>query len=183
MAVASLVLPFLPMLPTQILLNNLLYDVSQITIPTDEVDASWLQSPHRSDIGLVKRFMLAVGPISSIFDFLTFFVLLRVFHAGEALFHTGWFVESLCTQTLVLFVIRTFERPWRSRPSAALTTTVLAVVGMGAALPSTPLGGVLGFVPLPWTYFVFVALATIAYLVLVEMAKTALVRRGTLRSS
>jgi Mg2+-importing ATPase len=180
MAVASLVLPFLPMLPTQILLNNLLYDVSQITIPTDEVDSNWLRSPHRSDIGLVKRFMLAVGPISSVFDFVTFFVLLRVFHAGEALFRTGWFVESLCTQTLVLFVIRTFERPWRSRPSAALTTTVLAVVAMGAALPSTPLGGVLGFVPLPWTYFVFVALATLAYLALVEIAKTALVRRGAL---
>jgi Mg2+-importing ATPase len=182
MAVASLVLPFLPMLPTQILLNNLLYDVSQITIPTDEVDPNWLRSPHRSDVRLVKRFMLFVGPISSVFDFLTFFVLLRVFHAGEALFRTGWFVESLCTQTLVLFVIRTFERPWRSRPSAALTTTVLAVVGLGAALPATPLGGVLGFVPLPATYFAFVALATIAYLAIVEVAKSALVRGGALET-
>src|SRR5579872_3484572 len=99
MAAASLLLPFLPMLPTQILLNNLLYDVSQITIPTDEVDDGWLRQPHRSDMALVRRFMLYIGPISSLFDFLTFFVLLRVFHADAAFFHTGWFVESLCTQT------------------------------------------------------------------------------------
>jgi Mg2+-importing ATPase len=178
MAVASVLLPFLPMLPTQILLNNLLYDVSQISIPTDDVDPGWLRRPHRSDVGLVKRFMLFVGPISSVFDFLTFFVLLRFFHASETLFHTGWFVESLCTQTLVLFVIRTFERPWRSRPSAALTTTILAVVALGAVLPSTPLARLLGFVPLPWTYFIFVALATAAYLVIVEVVKFALARSG-----
>jgi len=182
MAVASLALPFLPMLPTQILLNNLLYDVSQITIPTDDVDASWLRSPHRYDIGLVGRFMLLVGPISSVFDFLTFLALLRLFHANDTLFRTGWFVESLCTQTLVLFVIRTFERPWRSRPSAALTFTVLVVVGLGAALPSTMIGHVLGFVPLPPAYFVFVGLATVAYLALVEVAKSALVRRGALHA-
>jgi len=177
MAVASLMLPFLPMLPTQILLNNLLYDVSQLTIPTDEVDESWLRTPHRSDIGLVRRFMVFVGPISSIFDFLTFFVLLRVFHAGEALFHTGWFVESLCTQTLVLFVIRTELRPWRSRPSVPLAASVLAIVAVGAALPFTPLAGLLGFVPLPPAYLAFVAAATIAYLALVEMAKRTLLRK------
>jgi P-type Mg2+ transporter len=180
MAAASLVLPFLPMLPTQILLNNLLYDVSQITIPTDEVDASWLRGPHRSDISLVQRFMVLVGPISSLFDFLTFFVLLRVFRADQALFHTGWFVESLCTQTLVLFVIRTFDRPWRSRPSGALAATVIAVASFGAVLPVTPVAHVLGFVPLPATFFVFVAGATIAYLSLVELAKAALVRHGAL---
>jgi Mg2+-importing ATPase len=178
MAAASLLLPFLPMLPTQILLNNLLYDVSQISIPTDEVDPSWLRVPHRYDIGLVKRFMLLVGPISSLFDFLTFFVLLYFFHASEALFHTGWFVESLCTQTLVLFVIRTFDRPWRSRPSLPLTATVLAVVAIGAALPAMPFAGVLGFVPLPGKYFAFVGAATASYLALVEAAKTALLRRG-----
>jgi len=183
MAAASLLLPFLPMLPTQILLNNLLYDVSQITIPTDDVDASWLRTPHRSDIGLVRRFMVLVGPISSVFDFVTFVVLLRVFRADEAFFQTGWFVESLCTQTLVLLVIRTYERPWRSRPSTALLATVFAVVSLGAALPGTPLAPVLGFVPLPPAFYVFVAVATVAYLAIVEVAKTALVRRGTLAGS
>ena len=178
MAAASLLLPFLPMLPTQILLNNLLYDVSQITIPTDHVDASWTRKPHHSDIALVRKFMILIGPISSLFDFLTFFVLLRVFHAGHALFQTGWFVESLCTQTLVLFVIRTYERPWRSRPSAALAGTVIGMAVLGAVIPATPLAPWLGFVPLPPAYFGFVAVATVAYLAVVEMAKRALVRRG-----
>ncbi|MGO9838635.1 MAG: magnesium-translocating P-type ATPase [Polyangiaceae bacterium] len=183
MAAASLLLPFLPMLPTQILLNNLLYDVSQISIPTDDVDPSWLRRPHRSDIALVRRFMLFVGPISSIFDFLTFYVLLHFFHAKEALFHTGWFVESLCTQTLVLFVIRTFERPWKSRPSVPLTVTVFAVVGFGAALPAMPFAKVLGFVPMPLSYIGFVAAATVAYLGVVELVKEALVRRGAFVTS
>ena len=183
MAAASLLLPFLPMLPTQILLNNLLYDVSQITIPTDEVDGSWLREPHRSDIGLVRRFMILIGPISSVFDFLTFYVLLKVFHAGEAFFHAGWFVESLCTQTLVLFVIRTYERPWRSRPSRPLAATVVAMAALGAVLPATPLAHVLGFVPLSASYYAFVAVATVAYLGLVETAKRALVRRGALRAT
>jgi Mg2+-importing ATPase len=182
MAAASLLLPFLPMLPTQILLNNLLYDVSQITIPTDEVDGSWLRHPHRSDIDLVRRFMIYIGPISSIFDFLTFWVLLHVFHASEAFFHTGWFVESLCTQSLVLFVIRTYERPWRSRPSVALTVSVLGVVVVGAVLPATPVAHVLGFVQLPLPYFGFVAVASAGYLALVEIAKRALVRGGALRA-
>jgi magnesium-transporting ATPase (P-type) len=118
------------------------------------------------------------GPISSAFDFLTFFVLLRVFHAGQAFFQTGWFVESLCTQTLVLFVIRTYERPWRSRPSAALAATVIAVAAIGIAIPATPRAPLLGFVHLPASYFVFVALATGVYLTAVELAKRALVRHG-----
>jgi Mg2+-importing ATPase len=176
MAVASLLLPFLPMLPSQILLNNVLYDVAQMTIPSDAVDESWLRGPQRWDISLVRRFMLLVGPLSSIFDFVTFFVLLRVFGAKEALFHTGWFVESLATQTLVLFVIRTLRRPWQSRPSAPLAITVVATVALGAALPATPVAGVLGFVPLPPAYYVFVAMATAVYLVLVELTKTRLVR-------
>jgi P-type Mg2+ transporter len=178
MGAASLLLPFLPMLPTQILLNNLLYDVSQVTIPTDRVDASWSRRPHHSDIGLVRRFMILIGPISSVFDFLTFFVLLRLFHANQAFFQTGWFVESLCTQTLVLFVIRTYERPWRSRPSAPLTATVLAVVAIGMVIPATPIAPWLGFVRLPVSYFGFVALATSLYLAIVEVAKRALVRHG-----
>ena len=116
MAGAALFLPFLPMLPTQILLNNFLYDFAQITIPTDNVDPVYIERPQRWDIRLIRNFMLVIGPVSSLYDFLTFFVLLRVFHFGETLFHTGWFVESLATQTLVLFVIRTAGRPW-SEPS------------------------------------------------------------------
>jgi Mg2+-importing ATPase len=180
MAVASLLLPFLPMLPTQILLNNILYDLSQVTIPSDAVDASWLGAPHRSDMGLVRRFMVLIGPISSIFDFLTFFVLLRLFHADQVSFHTGWFVESLCTQTLVLFVIRTYERPWRSRPSRALAATVLLVASVGAIIPLMPFAPVLGFRPLPLIFYGFVAVATIAYLALVEMVKNWLIHSKAL---
>jgi len=171
MAGASLFLPFLPMLPTQILLNNLLYDLAQITIPTDNVDETYLQKPQHWDIGLIRNFMVYIGPISSIFDFLTFYVLLHFFRASEALFHTGWFVESLATQTLVLFVIRTSKNPLRSRPSGPLIATCLAVVVVGIYLPFSPLAGVLGFTPLPAAYFAFLALATGAYLLLVEAAK------------
>src|SRR5207249_3561217 len=117
MAGAVLVLPFLPMLPIQILVNNFLYDLAQVTIPTDRVDPDFVEHPQRWNIKLIRNFMLGIGPISSIYDFLTFFALLRVFRASEALFHTGWFVESLATQTLVLFVIRTAGNPFRSRPS------------------------------------------------------------------
>src|SRR6185369_5752212 len=171
MPTASGFLPFLPMLPTQILLNNLLYDLAQVTIPTDHVDSSFLRKPQRWDIRLVRNFMLAIGPISSLYDFLTFWVLLRVFHANEAFFHTGWFVESLATQTLVLFVIRTMQNPFRSRPSRALAATTIAVVLVAVALPYTFLARSLGFVPLPASFLVFVAFATITYLGLVEVVK------------
>jgi Mg2+-importing ATPase len=166
------------MLPGQILLNNVLYDISQLTIPTDRVDPSWTRTPHRSDIGLVRRFMVLVGPISSAFDFLTFFVLLHFFHAGPELFRSGWFVESLCTQTLVLFVIRTHGRPWKSLPSLALGATVVAVALVGALLPAMPFAPALGFAPLPVSYMAFVVVATAAYLAAVEVAKQKLVRRG-----
>jgi P-type Mg2+ transporter len=179
MAGASLFLPFLPMLPTQILLNNLLYDLAQITIPTDNVDDTYLQKPQRWDIGLIRNFMLYIGPISSVFDFLTFYVLLHFFRASEAQFHTGWFVESLATQTLVLFVIRTSRNPLRSRPSGPLIATCLAVVAIGTFLPFSPLAGVLGFTPLPARYFAFLAVATGAYLLLVEAAKRSLLDRAT----
>ena len=171
MAGASLFLPFLPMLPTQILLNNLLYDLAQLTIPTDNVDETYLQKPQRWDIGLIRRFMLFIGPISSLFDFLTFYVLLHIFQANEAQFHTGWFVESLATQTLVLFVIRTSKNPFRSRPSGPLIATCLSAVAVGIGLPFSPLAGVLGFTPLPLGYFAFLVLATGVYLLLVEVAK------------
>ncbi|HUK36620.1 MAG TPA: cation transporting ATPase C-terminal domain-containing protein, partial [Vicinamibacterales bacterium] len=177
MAAASVFLPFLPMLPTQILLNNFLYDLAQITIPSDNVDRDYLSRPRRWDIRIIRNFMIFIGPISSVFDFLTFFVLLRVFHASEALFHTGWFVESLATQTLVLFVIRTYGNPLTSRPSRSLALTTLAMVAVGVALPATPLGPTLGFVVPPLRFGVFVALATAAYLALVQVAKVALIRK------
>jgi P-type Mg2+ transporter len=177
MAAASVFLPFLPMLPTQILLNNFLYDLAQVTIPTDNVDESYLRRPQRWNMRLIRDFMLFIGPISSLFDLLTFFVLLRVFHASEQMFHTGWFVESLATQTLVLFVIRTMGNPFRSLPSRALTITTLVVTGMGAALPLTPLAGRLGFTALPAAYLVFLLAATASYLALVEVAKRRLFRQ------
>jgi Mg2+-importing ATPase len=176
MAGASLFLPFLPMLPTQILLNNLLYDLSQLTIPTDNVDDTYLKKPQHWDVGLIRNFMVFIGPISSIFDFLTFYVLLHFLHASEAQFHTGWFVESLATQTLVLFVIRTAKNPLRSRPSGPLIATCLAVVAIGLYLPFSPLAGVLGFTTLPPAYFGFVAIATGVYLLMVEFAKRMLLR-------
>jgi Mg2+-importing ATPase len=120
--------------------------------------------------------MLIIGPISSLYDFLTFYVLLRIFRAGEPEFHTGWFVESLATQTLVLFVIRSMRRPWRSRPSGALTATTLAMVAVGLLLPYTPAAQPLGFTPLPGGYFAFLGAATATYLLLVEVVKHRLFR-------
>ncbi|MBV8707724.1 MAG: magnesium-translocating P-type ATPase [Acidobacteriaceae bacterium] len=171
MAGASIFLPFLPMLPTQILLNNFLYDVAQVTIPTDAVDAAYLQTPQRWKMSLIRNFMMAIGPISSLFDFLTFFFLLRYFHARQAEFHTGWFVESLATQTLVLFVIRTFGNPLKSRPSTPLTCTVFGVVAIGVLLPFTPIASTLGFTTLPIPFFMFLAIVTGIYLLLVDWAK------------
>lgn len=169
---ASAFLPFLPMLPGQILLNNLLYDTSQLAIPTDTVDPEQLARPARWDIGLIRRFMLVFGPISSVFDFATFALMLGVFHAGAELFHTGWFVESLCTQTLVLFVIRTRRSPsYRSRPSIPLLLAVLAAVGVGVVLPYTPVAPDLGLTPLPAAFFAALAATVLVYLVLAEAAK------------
>ena len=177
MAGAALFLPFLPMLPTQILLNNFLYDLAQVTIPTDHVDRAFVRKPHRWDMRLIRDFMLWVGPVSSAFDFLTFYALLKIFHSSEQLFHTGWFVESLATQTLVIFVIRTTGNPFKSHPSRALAATTLAVVLFAVALPYTPLAPLLGFTPLPAAFLLFLLLTTGAYLLLVEAVKRRLMRR------
>lgn len=177
MALAILFLPFLPMLPSQILLNNLLYDISQVTIPTDNVDKSFIRKPKHWDIDIIRKFMFYIGPISSIFDFITFFIMLKVFAASEALFQTGWFVESLATQTLVVFVIRTVKNPWQSKPSIPLISTVLLCVALGVLLPFTPIAKFLGFIPLPATYFLFLVTATFTYLFLVEMIKRRLMWR------
>lgn len=171
MAVASVMLPFLPMLPQQILLNSFLYDLAQLTIPYDAVDAAFTRKPRRWDLRLVRRFMTWIGPVSSIYDFLTFWVLLRVFHAEPAEFRTGWFVESLATQALVIFVIRTPKAAFKSRPSLALLTTTLSVVAVAVAIPFTPIAHWLGFVPLPFSFFLFLVPAVVTYLFLVELAK------------
>jgi Mg2+-importing ATPase len=171
MAGASLFLPFLPMLPTQILLNNILYDVSEIPIPLDEVDVEEIAQPRILDLSFIRNFMLVIGPISSIFDFLTFYVLLEVLHADEKLFQTGWFVESLCTQVLVIFIIRTRGWPFKSKPHPVLTLTSLLVVALAIGLPLTPLGTFFGFVAPP-AYFYFVLLGMVlSYMVFVQCAK------------
>ena len=177
MAAATVFLPFLPMLPTQILLNNFLYDLAQITIPTDNVDGSYIHKPRRWDIKLIRNFMVAIGPISSVFDFLTFFVLLKFFGASESFFHTGWFMESLATQVLIIFVIRTAGNPFKSRPGFALAATAITIVAIGVALPFLPFAGLLGFTPLPPAFFLFLTLVTGSYLVCVEVVKRYLMAR------
>ncbi|WP_348760066.1 magnesium-translocating P-type ATPase [Candidatus Methylocalor cossyra] len=171
MAGASLWLPFLPMLPTQILLNNFLYDTSEVPIPLDRVDEEFLIRPRRWDMGFIFRFMVVLGPVSSLFDFLTFYLMLTVFRAHEALFHTGWFVESLATQVLVIFVIRTRRNPFRSRAHPGLLATAVAVVAVAAGLPFTPLAPYFGFEPLPAAFFAMLMGIVVVYLFLVELIK------------
>jgi Mg2+-importing ATPase len=169
---ASALLAFLPMLPGQILLNNLLYDASQLAIPTDSVDAEQLRRPSHWDLPFIRRFMLVFGPVSSLFDFVTFAVMLGVFSAGPALFRSGWFVESLATQTLVIFAVRTRRVPFlRSRPSRPLLAAACSVVVVGAVLPFTPLAPTLGFTALPMTFFAVLVGMVLAYLALIELAK------------
>jgi Mg2+-importing ATPase len=177
---ASAFLPFLPMLPIQVLTNNLLYDFSQTTIPTDEVDADWLIKPRKWEIGGILRFILFIGPISSIFDYLTFFMMLYAFNGwhNPALFHTGWFVESLLTQTLIIHVIRTnkipFLQSWASWP---LILTSMIIVAVGAGLTVSPLAGALGLVALPPRYWVLLAVILVCYVVLTQLMKTWFYRR------
>ena len=169
---AALVLPFLPMTPGQILLNNLIYDASQTAIPTDNVDPDVESIPAHWDIHAIRRFMLVFGPISSVFDFATFGLLYLVLGAQEQAFHAGWFIESLCTQVLVVLAIRTRRSPfWRSRPSRPLTAAVTAAVVVAIAIPVSPLGAVLGFGALPPAFWVVLAGIVAAYLTLVEVVK------------
>jgi Mg2+-importing ATPase len=178
---ASAFLPFLPMLPSQILLNNLIYDATQIAIPTDRVDPNQLARPAHWDLREIRRFMLTFGPLSSLFDFVIFAILLQVLHAGPAEFQTGWFIESLATQILVVFVIRTHASPfWRSRPSPALIAAALTAVAAAILLPYTPLAAPLGFTPLPASYLPIVATLVVVYLALVEVTKRALFTPGDL---
>jgi Mg2+-importing ATPase len=177
---ASLFLPFLPMTPIQVLTNNLLYDLSQTAIPTDNVDQEFLASPRRWDIGNIFKFMVVIGPISSIFDYATYGMMLLVFDAwGRAqLFQTGWFVESLLTQTLIIHIIRTARVPFlQSRASMALTATTLIIAAAAIVLPFTWAGAALGFVPLPSLYWPLIALMLLGYAVLTHFVKVWFVRR------
>jgi P-type Mg2+ transporter len=169
---ASLFLSFLPMLPSQILLNNLLYDFGQLAIPTDNVDPEVLERPAAWDIAFVRRFMAIFGPVSSIFDFLTFFVMLVILNAGHSEFRTGWFVESLATQTLVVFLIRTRRTPFfRSRPSLPMLVLPVVMATIGAVLPFTPVAHLLGFTTLPLAFFLILIGMVVAYLALIEFVK------------
>ena len=177
---ASLLLPFLPMLPLQVLTNNLLYDFSQTAIPSDAVDPEWLLKPRKWAIGELRRFIVFIGPISSIFDYLTFALMLFVFNCfgNPALFHTGWFVESLFTQTLIIHVIRTNKIPFiQSRASRPLLLTSIGIVALGALLPISPLAGVLGFTPLPLLYWPFLVGMLVAYVVLTQTVKVWFIRK------
>jgi len=168
----SLFLPFLPMLPIQILLNNFLYDVSQIAIPTDQVDKEYILKPRPWNVKYIRNFMMIIGPISSIYDFLTYGVMLFIFHSSAELFHTGWFIESLCTQTLVIHVIRTGKIPFiESRPSRFLMLMSIAIVSIGIAIPFSPLAKPFGFVRPPPMYFVALFLMVSTYLFLVQVVK------------
>jgi Mg2+-importing ATPase len=177
---ASAFLPFLPMLPIQVLTNNLLYDFSQTTIPTDEVDADWLTRPRTWTIGKILRFILFIGPISSIFDYVTFFMMLYVFNCWQnpALFHTGWFVESIFTQTLIIHVIRTNKIPFiESRASWPLILTSVIIVAVGAWLTVSPLAKTLGFVSLPPMYWLYLAIILLGYAILTQVVKIWFIRR------
>ena len=172
MAGAAILLPFLPMLPSQILLNNLIYDASQTAIPSDSIDPEAQVEPSRWDIRGIERFMIVFGPISSIFDYLTFGLLLVVLGANETAFHTGWFIESLATQVLVIFAIRTRRRPfWKSRPSRPLVLAAAVAVAVAVLLPLSPLGSLLGFGPLPPLFWLALPCLVVLYLAIVEGAK------------
>lgn len=177
---ASIMLPFTPMLPIQVLTNNLLYDFSQTTIPTDDVDQEWITKPRKWEIGEIRRFILFIGPISSIFDYLTYFIMMFVFKTtfpgtplGPELFHTGWFVESLFTQTLIIHVIRTNKIPFiQSRASRPLLISSLVIVAIGAYLPYSPLAPALGLTALPPVYWLYLLGMLIAYVILTQIVKT-----------
>jgi Mg2+-importing ATPase len=177
---ASIFLPFLPMAPIQVLTNNLLYDFSQTTIPTDNVDAEYLAVPRRWDIGNILKFVLMIGPISSIFDYVTYFTMLYVFDAWgkPALFQTGWFVESLLSQTLIIHIIRTSRIPFvESRASGALIATSVIIAAIGIAIPFTWVGRFLGFIPPPSSYFVALPLILAGYALMAYLMKAWFVRR------
>jgi len=175
---ASLFLPFLPMLPIQILLNNFLYDISQIAIPSDEVDKEYLMKSRPWNVEYIKKFMLFIGPVSSVFDFVTFGVLWFIFHAQQPLFNTGWFLESLCTQTLVIHIIRTGKIPFiESKSSQFLMFTSIYIVSIGLVLPFIPLGKYFGFVQPPPMFFLALIIIVVVYLFTVQFVKSWFIKK------
>jgi Mg2+-importing ATPase len=181
---ASAFLPFVPMAPIQVLANNMLYDFSQIPIPTDAVDEEQVARPRPWNISELTRFILFIGPISSLFDYTTYFVMLYVFKCWTAdayhtsLFQTGWFVESLMTQTLIIHIIRTNKIPFiQSRASLPMTLTSLAIMGVGAWLPFSPLASALGLTRLPALYWPILLATLVCYVVLTQLVKVWLLRR------
>lgn len=164
-------LPFLPMLPAQILLNNFLYDISEIPIPLDEVDKEEQKIPRIMDITFIRNFMLTIGPISSSFDILTFYVMLVVLKANETLFQTGWFVQSLCTQVLLIFLIRACGNPIKSRRLRLHAIVSISIAAIGAILPFTQLGTYFGLIPPPMEFYAILASRLVIYLIVVETTK------------
>ncbi|MDB5036793.1 MAG: putative magnesiumtranslocating P-type ATPase [Bacteriovoracaceae bacterium] len=179
---SSLIFPFLPMLPVQLLTQNLLYDLSQTTIPWDQVDEEYLLQPRRWEIGEIGRFMLFIGPISSIFDYATFALMWFWFGANtpahQSLFQSGWFVEGLLSQTLIVHMIRTRKIPFiQSRASNPLIFTTIAVMALGLYIPFSALAGKIGLVPLPPSYFIFLIVILFAYALLTQKVKTWFIAR------
>jgi len=177
MAAASLFLPFLPMLPKQILLINFLTDLPEMTIATDNVDPEQTLRPQHWDIGQIRRFMLIFGPLSSVFDLLTFGLLFYVLKADEATFHSGWFVESVLSAMLVVFALRTRRPIFRSRPGRALMIATAIVALVALILPFSPLAGVLGFSPLPLKFLLALLIIVILYVASAEVVKRWFFRR------
>jgi Mg2+-importing ATPase len=172
MVLAGLILPFLPLLPIQVLLTNLIYDVAQTGLPLDNVDPEAIERPIHWDMRVIERFMIVMGPISTLFDVITFAVLLLVFHAGEGLFRTGWFVESLVTQILMIFAVRTRRSLFASRPHRAVTGLAIGATALTLALPFLPgIGQWFHFLHPPAAYFAFLAAATAGFLIVIELVK------------
>ena len=179
---ASALLPFLPMLPIQILINNLLYDISQTSIPWDSMDKDFLETPKKWDAGGITRFMIFIGPISSIFDYATFALLWFVFKANspdhQSFFQTGWFIESLLSQTLIVHMIRTrkipFLQSWATAPVLALTTLIMAI---GIFIPFSPFAAILKMQPMPWVFFPWLIAILFAYCLLTQLVKTWFIKR------
>jgi Mg2+-importing ATPase len=175
---ASIFLPFFPMMPGQILVNNFLYDLSQLSIPSDNVDPEYLKKPKHWDISFVKKFMLIFGPISSLFDFLTFFVLYKIFSLSGGAFQAAWFVESLATQVFVVYIIRTKKLPFfQSRPSVYLLMSTIGIVALGIIITLSPLANLLGFVAPGWPIFISITIIVILYLLVTESLKQIFYRK------
>jgi P-type Mg2+ transporter len=177
MAGISLVLPFLPLLPKQVLLTNLLTDFPEMTIATDRVDSEMTDHPRRWDIGVIRRFMITFGLVSSIFDFLTFGAFLFILHATQNQFRTGWFLESVISASLIVLVIRSRKPFFKSKPGKYLVAATLSVIVVTLILPFTPLGGIFGFSSLSMSFFLLIGIIVFCYIITAEMAKRVFYRK------